>query len=243
MSKTSDEEIVAYVDGQLDDAACAAFEARLAQEPELARQVAAHRWMARQISAAFGAPSEDRINEADLARLGLFAGDVVRLPARRLPSAHRSTFAAVLTGAIAASLVVGVAIDRMLLKPDRQLLETTRASQLVAQGELADSLSNQLSGAPGAIRIGISFRTAHAVCRTFSTSNGLSGLGCRRGTQWVVPTLASEPTDPQNAAEYRLAGGEVAPSVMAEVDRRMVGDPISPAAEKTLMANHWQTGG
>jgi hypothetical protein len=37
------------------------------------------------------------------------------------------------------------------------------------------------------------------------------------------------------AGEYRLAAGEVAPAVMAKADRRMQGDPLTPAEEQALL--------
>ena len=43
------------------------------------------------------------------------------------------------------------------------------------------------------------------------------------------------PRLPRPRREYRLAAGEVAPAVMAKADRRMQGDPLTPAEEQALL--------
>ncbi len=239
MSSESDEDVVAYVDGRLEGKARAEFEARLANDPALAARVAAHGWMSRQIVAAFGVAPGDEVDEAELARLGLATGNVVELARQPSRAIRRPVLAAILGGAIAASLAAGVFLDRTLRETGAGMLQTDGTGQVIARGELAESLSSHLSGAPGAVRIGLSFRTAHTVCRTFSTAQGLSGLGCRSGHQWTVPIVSAAHGDTQAPAEYRLAGGDVAPSVMSEVDKRMVGEPLSPTDEKALMAKGW----
>jgi hypothetical protein len=242
LSSELDEEIVAYVDGRLHGEARAAFDVRMANDPELARQVAAHRWMARQIVAAFGSPPGAEADAGDLARFGLASDNVVAFPEPHSRAVRRSVLAATLSSAIAAGLVAGVFADRTLFGSVPEILHTSDTGEVLAQGELADSLSSRLSGAPGAVRIGLTFRTAHTVCRTFSTASGISGLGCRDGQRWSVPIIVSGKAGTQGQSEYRLAGGDVAPAVMGEVDKRMVGDPLSPADERTLMASGWRTG-
>ncbi|MDE2563327.1 MAG: hypothetical protein KGL48_13880 [Sphingomonadales bacterium] len=234
--------MVAYVDGRLDSQARADFEARLANDPVLAARVAAHGWMSRQIVAAFGVPPGDEVDKADLALLGLSSGNVVELARPSSRAIRRPVLAAILSGSLAASLVAGVFLDRTLREPDAGMLLADGNGEVLAKGELAESLSNHFSGAPGEVRIGLSFRTARTVCRTFSTTHGLSGLGCRDGRRWVVPMIAAVHDDEQGQAEYRLAGGDVAPVVMAEVDKRMVGAPLSPGDEKALMASGWHAG-
>ena len=85
-----------------------------------------------------------------------------------------------------------------------------------------------------ALSVGPQSETGH------STENGMSGLGCREDGQWAVPIVVSGSSQPEGTAEYSLAGGSVAPPVMAEVDRRMIGEPLSPAEENTLKDKGWQ---
>lgn len=239
MSDMSEEQVIAFVDGRLDGQALAAFEAKLGQDRALVERVAAHRWIARQIVAAYDDPPGDEVDEALVARLGLAGDNVVAMPA--LHSAPRRSWRALAAaGALAASLAAGVFIGNMAGRPEASLLQVGGSGRLVAGGVLAESLSNRLSGQAGPVRIGVSFRTGQGVCRTFSTDNGLSGLGCREDDHWAVPMAVTGPALHEGTAEYRLAGGDVAPSVMAEVDRRMVGEPLGPAEEKALKEQGWK---
>ncbi|WP_338468448.1 hypothetical protein RXV95_07830 [Novosphingobium sp. ZN18A2] len=242
MTSAADADVIAYVDGRLEGAARDTFEARLANDPALVRQVAAHRWMSRQIVAAFGVPPGDEIDESELARLGLSTGNVVDLAGRSRHAVRRSVFGAIAAGALAAGLVAGVLLDRTIDRPDAGMLQADGNGRVFAQGELADSLSHRLSGEPGPVKIGLSFRTAQGICRTFSTPRGLSGIGCREGNGWSVPIVSAPQRPAQESGEYRLAGGAVAPAVMARVDTSIVGDPLAPAQEKALIARDWQAG-
>lgn len=237
MTDISEEEVVAFVDGRLSREDEAAFEARMVSDPTLAARVASHRWMTQQIVAAYGTPPGDEVDDALLDRLGLAANDNVVLMKDR----RRRWFAsAAVAGALAASLALGVGLGRTVFVPDA-MFHSDRGNQLSAGTMLAEGLSNNLAGQKaGPVRIGISFHTANGICRTFSIADGPSGLGCRSGAKWIVPVVAAPAAPVGPSQEYRLAGGSVSPSVMAEVDRRIVGEPLSPADEKRVKANDWR---
>lgn len=239
MTEVPEEDVIAFVDGHLNSAARAAFEARLKIEPNLAARVASHRWMTRQVVAAYGPPPDERVDDAMIARLGLADDNVTMLADHRRRRKQQRMTWAVRISAIAASLVLGIFAGQRLPAP-QGLLNTDDQGQIIAGRELADGLSNQLAGASGPVRIGISFRTDGGICRTFSTAHGVSGLGCRVGESWVVPMVATAGSPNKPTTEYQLAGGNVAPSVMAEVDHRIVGRPLSVAEERTLKADGWR---
>lgn len=142
-------------------------------------------------------------------------------------------------GTIAASLVVGIFVGQAMFTPGTAMIADT-GGRPTASGVLADGLSNQLAGEPGPVRIGVSFKTENGICRTFRTAQGVSGLGCREGTHWLVPVMATDGADPAATTEYRLAGGDVAPSVMAEVDRRIRGEPLTTSEEAQLKMTGWR---
>lgn len=108
MTEFSDQEVVAFVDRQMDDKARAAFEAQLRTDGALAHRVAAHGWIARQIVTACGSPPEVAADSAQLERLGLGPGNTGPI---WLPVLSRQTgwarWAAGIT-AIAASLAIGL---------------------------------------------------------------------------------------------------------------------------------------
>jgi hypothetical protein len=244
LNDISDETVIAFVDGRLHGAPLAAFEERLAQDEGLAARIAAHRWMARQIVAAYGPPPETEIDDTLLARLRLGNGavqdeKVVALADYRRTTTARRRIWSISIGAIAASLAAGVMIGHGMLSSGAALI-SGHDGQLVADGALAAGLSDRLAGQPGPIRIGISFRTASGICRTFHTPQGASGLGCRAGGQWHVPIMVAGGDSVKGGADYRLAAGGESPSVMTEVDRRIRGEPLTPAEEARLRGNGWE---
>lgn len=240
MTDIADESVIAFVDGQLDSEARVAFEARLAREPRLSERVAAHRWMARQIAAAYGPPPERDVDDALVSRLGLGDGRVVALSEHRR-AGHRGRFRAANIAAIAASLALGLVIGRGTPTPNSALIEE-QAGRPIASGILAAGLSNQLTGEPGAVRIGLSFRTDQGICRTFRNDRGLSGIGCREGRYWRVPMMTAELAYAGSGAgtEYQLAGGQIPPAVMAQVDRWIRGEPLAPSEEVEMRKRGWR---
>lgn len=239
MTRYSDEDVIAYVDGSLGGPELAAFEARLASDPELASRVAGHGWMTRQIVAAYGAPPDDRLDEALIVRLGLTDDPVVVLADHRPRRTLRPIIAAAWAGALAASLVLGVFVGRSLTGGNGPVVMNS-AGVLSPGPALAMALDRQLSGQDGQIRIGLSFRSAEGICRSFVMPGGASGLGCRQDGHWVIPILARPGGDASPGGEYRLAGGDVAPAVMAEVDHRIVGEPLSIAQETAARGTGWR---
>src|SRR4029453_7026375 len=69
--------------------------------------------------------------------------------------------------------------------------------RLIAHGELADALSNQLAADQpdgGPVRVSVSFKAkSGAYCRTFvlQETQALGGLACNENGTWNVRTLAS----------------------------------------------------
>lgn len=239
MKEVSDEAVIQFVDGRMAGEELAAFEARLAQDPALAERVSAHRWITRQIVAAYGLPPEVAFDQAYLARLGLTGDNVVPISGyRKVPAARVVSWSARI-GALAASLVIGVMVGQSMLAPPSGIILDS-SGQLAASGVLSDRLSDQLAGEQGPVRIGVSFRAKNAVCRTFHVQQGASGLGCRQGGRWIVPIVVTDDANQNGATEYALAGGDTAPSVMAEVDRRIMGEPLTAEQETKFRAAGWR---
>lgn len=104
---------------------------------------------------------------------------------------------------------------------------------LFAQGALANSLSNEMSGSHG---IGPSFWSKDGYfCRAFDTRNGahpgLDGIACREGTGWqirVVTTSAGQ--------------GNMPASVRGVMDDLIVGSPLDATAERQARRQGWRPG-
>lgn len=234
MTHYSDRDIVAFVDGQMDEDARAAFDDERRGDIDLERRVAAHGWMVRQIVAAYGKAPQDAVDRALIDRLGLGAGGIA--PMRRAGIAIRPAWARWVAGltALAASLAVGFLGGRLTGNTEPRLLVQGDGG-IIAKGELARALSDQLSGDRGQIQIGLTFKTADGVCRTFKSSLGLSGIGCRDGQQWNLPILVRSNSDQPNGMDYQLASGDISFAVMAEVDRRIVGEPLDEVQEREFL--------
>jgi hypothetical protein len=148
--------------------------------------------------------------------------------------------------AIAASVVLGIIIGHVALKSPELNPIASRDGHLVAQGDLADALSNQLASTqpPTApVQIGTSFKSKDGTyCRTFVLHEGdsVAGLACRTGSEWNVNTLARAETEPGDNGGYRPAGSEMPAAVRDAAEARIVGDPLDSSAEAQAKSSGWK---
>jgi hypothetical protein len=239
----SEETLSAYADGEVDAATRAALEAALATDPELAQRVAHQRALRARVRDAFTPVLDEPLPERLLASVrgdapAARAGNVV--PLRRPPPARWSWPQ---WGAMAASLVVGVLLGPVLLRPSAPL-ETT-GGRVLASGPLSRALSQQLASAqtPGApVAIGVSFRARNGgYCRTFvlREAQSLAGLACREGPAWQVVTLAQSEA-PGAGGGYAQAASALPPAVARTLDELIVGEPLDAAAETAARERGWK---
>ncbi len=143
--------------------------------------------------------------------------------------------------ALACGLIIGVALQPSAPSDFR----TTSLGQMVAQGELADTLSSRLAseGAPASgPRIGVSFRSRDGQdCRTFMVQGAgasTAGVACRTGDAWAVTALAAMPRRTQNA--YQQAGSDMPPIIRNAVTSMIAGEAYDAAAERTARDRGWK---
>jgi anti-sigma factor RsiW len=198
--------VMAYVDGELEGDAAAAFEARLAVEPMLAGAVAAERALRATLAAAYDPVLDEPLPEAlqRLVAAPQAPAEVVSLASARAaragppsaPSAANDPAARPWRwpewAAMAACLVLGVAIGIAGLwrgggdVPDGAAATLARAAdgRLLAQGTLAERLDVALASEPAAdgIAIGLSFRaTGGGWCRSFAMAGAAPAGGALAG--------------------------------------------------------------
>ena len=225
---TRDERLFAYVDGELDAADRAAFEAEMTADPQLAAEVALHQSLAARVSAAY-APVLDEPVPPRLVAMAATANDETGRGARLgLPA----------WAAMAACLVAGVLAGR-LAWPQSGLL-VSRGGDLVARGDLATALGAQLTAEPGVVRVGLTFRAADGrYCRTFqSARERLAGLACRQGDHWIAEVAT--PFRPGPTPDYRTAASDTPPAVLSTVDRLIAGAPLDAAQERAARDAGWR---
>jgi hypothetical protein len=242
----SEETLMAYADNELDPQTRTAVEAAMATDPEIARRVAQHKALRGKVRVAFdktlGEPIPQRL--VDAAR-GVPAvrreGNVIPLRRKTPPRRAWPQWAS-----IAASLVVGVIIGQAVLRGSQTgPITATHDGRLVANGVLAQALSEQLASAQpdqAPVRIGVSFKSkAGDYCRTFSMHDtaGLAGLACRDHDEWHVQTLAQTAATDQGNGTYRQAGSQIPKSVVQAVEDNISGDTLDAHAEQAARDKNW----
>lgn len=245
--KFSDETLMAYADGELDPATRTAVERAIRADPSLAAKVRQHAAMRSNVFAAF-APIADEPVPPRLAA-ATHSGKVIRLHTARTARAdtaqEKRGWSWAQWGGIAAALVVGVIAGGAGvsgLQDDVQLAATAGAGgALVAQGALADALSNNLAGAAaqsGPVRLGVSFEAkGGGYCRSFMMGSA-AGLACRNGAEWRVPLMAEAAKGA--GGDYRQAGSAMPPEVLDAIDARMSGQTLDAKAEEAARERGWK---
>lgn len=227
---TRDETLIAYVDGELSEPERTRFEAEMAADPSLAREVTRHRALAAQVNAAYAGVLDEEI------------------PPQLLTVAHAANDRATAAGrpgpwrlapwmGVAASLAIGVFAGRALWPQDGPLV--ARHGALEARGQIAEALDRQLAAEPGVVKVGFSVKAPDGrYCRTFqSGADRLAGLACRENGRWVARTITAWTPAAQTA--YRQAGSDTPPEVLAAVDG-LSGQPLDAAAERAARDRGWR---
>lgn len=230
-STISQETIVAYVDGELDDAARAKVEAVAATNKVVAADIAAHQRLRAQLAAAFGPIVDEPVPDALLQTAAAPAeADVIAFKPR--PAVSRPQL--MQFGAMAACLVAGVLLS-LAFTGQRGDFSAGR-SGLTARGDLARALDTHLAAddtVTGQARIGMTFRDSEgSLCRTFTTAAN-EGLACRKDGNWAIEVAARAP----QKTEFTQA---TSPLLIQAVEARIAGEPFDTAAEAQARDAGWK---
>ena len=230
---TEEEEFFAWLDGELDGAAAARVEARVAADPMLAEQARAHRALGAGLRAAFDpvmtAAAPDHFGAAPIdlgeARERLRQSRPVGLPQ---------------WAAIAATLVLGIGLGTTIVGRGSNAPTAIEGGRLVAAAGLRQALDRQLASADqrgAATRIGLTFRNHEgALCRSFDGRDG-AGLACRSGENWQLEALFGPTADTRG--NYRTASGGN-PRLASLIDEAIAGDPLNAEQERSAWSRHWR---
>ena len=251
MKSFSDEILMAYADGELDEATRRAVEEAMRKDAALARRVAQHKAMRNDVFAAFAPVAEEAVPPRlvqPLRQATVVSLDSVRArreaeqqAARKAGRGNRWSWPE--WGALAAMLMVGVMAGHYgigMLPIDRGETVASRDGMLVAQGRLATALDQQLGGSGGPVRIGTSFLAQdNSYCRSFTTAQDMSGLACKQGGAWKVQ-LAVQGQSKGQQGEYRQAAADMPSQVLEAIDQRIAGQPLDAKAEQEAVQRKWQ---
>jgi len=245
----SDDILMAYAEGELDEPQRGEVERALRADPALAAIVERHRAMRREMVDAF----EGAAAEAEPAAAGgAGAGKVLSLDAARharprpAPAAAGTAGTAPTAGgrpiawprwtALTATLVAGVLAGSLWFggaDGNSGFISADIGGRLLARGQLDGALSRQLASDPAPnspVRIGASFGTRDGgFCRSFRIGAS-AGLACRSGEAWRIPVLSE-------AARARSAMPE---AVLDAIEARILGAPMNGAAERAARERGWK---
>jgi hypothetical protein len=254
----SDETLIAYADGELDEETRLEVETAMRHDSSLARRVARLR------AARDEDLYADQRNPSGLrARQGANVVQLATVRAQRLATQQAARKAArrhwgwLEWSALALVMVVGLAAGKFGLAKwqpgwfgDSTPAPTEVASRnglLVAQGKLAVSLSQQLGGAAQGesdVRVGLSFLSNEGTyCRSFTLvgmSQDLVGIACRASEEWRIPVLVQHARPLPAMGAYRMAGTEMPTALLEAIDQRIVGGMLDTRAELEALRRNWQ---
>lgn len=245
----SDEILMAYVDGELDDETRVAVEAAIETDADVAQRVARQKALRRQLRAAFDGvldePVPERLTQAARTAPTASVADLSRARNEKRDRTLRR-WSLPQWSAMAASLVLGVFVGQALWRTPANSPIVARDGRLVAQASLAEALSNQLASdqtAAAAVQLGLSFRSKTGeFCRTFvlRDGEGLAGLACREGEIWQIETAVPNETPASANGNYQMAGAKLPLAVLQAVEGRIGGEPLDASGEAAARQNGWR---
>lgn len=247
----SDETLMAYADGELDEHTRRDIEQAMRRDPAIADKIRQHKALRSNVFSAFAGTLEEAVPQRlqAAARSGkvvhLDSVRQVRQPPAPPPAVNRPKWVFPQWGALAATLVVGVlagVFGAQTFSGDSQLAAFDRESGiLAAQGKLDKALSQQVTGIPArdaSVKVGITFMSKEGgYCRSFMLPT-TAGLACRNGETWEIPVLTNGPMGTNT--EYRQASSALPAAVLEAIDARIEGKPLDAAGERAAHKSGWK---
>lgn len=238
-----DERVMAYVDGELDAVARAAFERELAADPDLRAAVEREQALRAALAAAYDPVLDEPVPPALQQAL---QPRVIDLAAAR--EARRPRWSWPEWGALAASLVLGLAFGvwggATSFVRGESLLARSAEGGWLAQGTLARVLDEALAAeperTPAGYAVGLSFETRDGrYCRSFAlaAAPASTGLACRDEAGWNVLALA--PAEAASGA-YRQAATTLPATLLPLIERLREGEMLDAAGERAARGHGWR---
>lgn len=255
----SEQTLIAFVDGELDETTRRAVEDALRADDALAARVARLRMQRGERSernGQFGAqPTQRRRHAATVVQLAAVRASRVA-SAAAAKKARQHSWGWQEWGALTLALALGVAAGKFGLarwqpawlgEPPPPSTVASRDGLLLAQGRLAWALNQQMGGAApveNEVRVGLSFLSNEGTyCRTFTLAGGsqdLSGIACRASDEWRIPVLVQNVRPLPQMGNYRGNSAEMPTALLEAIDQRIVGGMLDARAELEALRRGWQ---
>lgn len=246
MLGVTEDDLMAWVDGELPPAEADRVAAAVAADAGLAARAARLQGLNRQLRQAFAADLGEPVPEAlaAIARGEHLTGSAGGASIHPLASRRRRLGWAA-WGGIAASVVLGVALLPRLAPWSDGGADSVQAQadgRLVARGALAAALEHGLASEtrPDGTRLLLSFRDRDGqFCRSFAAPVG-RGLACRQGGQWQLVVLAAPAAAASAPGDrLRLASGDLPAAVLDAVEQRIAGLALDAGEERSARDAGW----
>lgn len=237
----SDEILMAYADGEVDEALRVQIEAAMAVEPGIAAVVERHRKLRAQLSGALSGALSEPIPERFLAALAAPSpvdNNVIPLADRRAPRWRLREWSA-----LAAMFVLGISVGFAVMSRNDAIV-SSEGGTLMAARPLAAALTEQLASTQRGdepVAVGISFNARSGdLCRTFAIrSSRLAGIACRDKAGWRVQMLTDSEVKGESTA-YRQAASAMPAAVLSQVEQQIVGEPFDAPSEAKARREDWR---
>jgi hypothetical protein len=239
MSELSDHELMAFADGQLDDACMAKVAAIVAEDAAMAAEVERLRAGTAALRGAFR-------GQLDLEAPQHLAAMVEKAPASNVAMLKPRRAQAPLWAAAAASaacLLTGFGVGSST-GAVAGLFAMRGENVLVAAGDLRGALEHSASGAgAGDVRIALSFPQASGgYCRVFridrANATATAGLACEARDDWTIVALGEAGAGGGRGA-IEQAGADIPEAVLQAAANRQGGDALDARAEAAALNAHW----
>ena len=240
------EMIAAYLDGTLDGAALAAFEAELEQDETLVGEVARFAANDDLLRAAFDAPMQEPVDAALLERMGL--GGMVETGAQYADATAVTKPVAAndnppfwrrwqwpVGGAIAASLaLIAVLQTGQMPQGEREFAAVLDSAPSATSVQLANG---------GSVTPRLTFAASDGrFCREYlqtGEAGDETGIACRRDGNWQIEATIKGGETLPDSGEIVAASGESADGLDAAYARLGASDPLDSIAERSLIEKKW----
>jgi hypothetical protein len=246
----SDETLMAYVDGELDEQAREEVEAAVLADPDIAARLARQQALRKRVRLAFARVLEEPVPDRLVATAR--AHSEPQRPSNVVPLRRKESrkWSWPEWSAMAASVAAGAVLSLLFVRSSNMEPIMSGPGGLFATGRLAQALSDQLASAPDSrvegagVQIGVSFRDKNGdYCRTFSVhdSSALAGLACHSGERWRLDVLARAAGGADTSTtQYRPAASSLPRPILQSVEERIAGEPLDARAEAAAKAAGWK---
>ncbi|WP_291296238.1 hypothetical protein [Elioraea sp.] len=242
----TDEQLMAFADGALDDAEAEAVAAAIAGDDALVARLEALERGGRLARDAFAGIAAEPVPARLVA--AVIAADRATMPSVRAANAPRQPAPWRIGAAIAAGIVAGVVLGPILAGIAER--EPGRGASLAAlpphvEAAFGQELSGErvASGEQRSFVLLASHRLPDGTfCRSFAIEgeDRGAGLACKRGGRWEVDAFLRQANEQVGGASFRPASG-TDPLIEEKLERGQAGAPLSAAEEAEARARGWRS--